>query len=667
MRIPDATGFGQVQIQPGQAPQIRANTATAQAVGQLGQAVAGIATDQMAAETREQLQRKKVEEDTQAARVRVQTVNDLADLQDAVNRGVLDGTIAKDKAEDEWQARAKELLTGRLDGVAPDLAGMLSVEFENLTRRGSKGIAAAVTQRGQDEARVNLMQLGEQYQRMAEKDRPRAISEYFAQIDALAPSAGWGPDDIQKAKQGFREGTAYAQATTLVGRARDLGSIKKVRDVLASDAFADLDPQRRAQIDAQLEGRETNLVLRAEAAARAAEARREASMRRAEAEFKSAQARMDAGLFDSPEQIDRTAATLAGTPYLETYKALQQRARQGGGTAATPIPQQRAQLRAIDAEIATQGATQALVDRRAQLAKVLQASESDAKSDALDAYARRTPGEVIEPLQFSSVPQAVQAIAGRVQQAERASDWAGAPASPLLDDEAQQFGQMLAALPERERANTLAGLSKTMPPRVAAGLSRQLDPKDKTLSLSLQIGYAPTIEKMLVGKRLLSEKGLQDNSRIVKDYRTMILDEIGDAYPVPQMREDAAQAALYVVAGLADGEAASRSKAREAVRMVTGGVAEINGAKVPLAPGMSAADLEQRLQDYSPMDIRAQAPDGRVYVAGQPAMSAEDFTRLLPQLQLIYAGPGRYNVVGGGRIVTNAEGKRIVVEAGNVR
>src|ERR1051325_8815630 len=115
MRIPTGN-FGNSVAAPQQAARVSASTAVAEAVQDLGQTVTGIAVDQMARQTRvdqiqmqEETRRRDLEERTAAARVRTTTLNDMADLQDAVSRGIVDGSIAKDKAAETWTTQVQAL------------------------------------------------------------------------------------------------------------------------------------------------------------------------------------------------------------------------------------------------------------------------------------------------------------------------------------------------------------------------------------------------------------------------------------------------------------------------------------------------------------------------------------------------------------------------------
>lgn len=668
MRIPTGN-FGNTVAQPQQAVRAADTTAPGQALQRAGEVGANIATEQMAAQTRLDLQRKDLEERTTAARVRTQTVNDLADAEDALKADILAGRVHKDKAEEEWQARTAELLKGRMDGVAPDLAGTLSVEFEGLTRRGLSGVRAAAAKRGQEDTRANLVALDEQYQRMAARDRPRAIAEYEAQMDALGPAAGFGPDDIAKAKQGFRERTAYTQAFSLVrGASRDLGAVRKAREALDGDGFADLDPQRRAALDAQLEGYETNILQRQEIAAQRAARQAEASLNRARAAYEAAQGRADAGIPDSLEQVEATTRALAGTPYLDTYRAVQAQARAVGGTAAQPISAQRAALDQVIQQIAQHGASDALLRRRAALEKVLSASESDLQKDPLRAGLERGVITELPPIDLSNLDAATKSLAGRMQAAQVVGAWAGKPVTPLTREEADRFADMLKALPAQQLSSALATTAQALGPKTAAALAQQIAPKDEAIGLALGMASSKTTagrytsELLLKGSRALAEKSIKADNAADSGWRAQIAQELEGVYPNQAMRDAAAKAAYLVTAGMAAEGGVGAAEAKRAVRLVVGGsIVEHNGGRIPLPAGVDAGDLDKRLRTVRPQDFAGQAPDGKVRIAGQEA-GLDAFVAALPDAQLLYAGPGRFNVVAGGRIVTNTRGQRIAVE-----
>lgn len=658
--------FGQSVAQPQRATRAVANTGAAEALGQVAQTVQGIALDQMAAQTRLDQEAREVEAQTNAGLVRVKTINDASDLSDEISRGILDGTISKDKATEEWSARFKELTNGRLDGMDPRYAGPLQVAFDDLQARGLNGVRDTLTKRDQQDTQANLLTLGEEYQRMAAKDRPRAVLEYTAQLEAMGPKAGWGPEQIALKKQQFREGTAYTQATALVGSARDLNGVRKAREALAGEGFADLDPQRRAQIEATLEGRETTYLQRQEIAAQRAQRQAEARLSRAEAAFKVGQSLIDAGIPLAPEEYDRLAATTSGTPFAGALQQLQARAREVGGFAAQPIKVQQAALDQVNAQIAQQGASEALVKRRDSLQRVLEGSKNDIKEDPLRAGLQRGVITELPAIDTRSVEGFSRSVAARLQQAQVVQAWSGQPVSPLTSEEAQQIGQTLAALPVQQRATALATIGTQLGPQASAGLAAQMDKQDKALALALQYGTSKTTqgrftsELILKGQAAIKDKVVKVDSAAESGWRGKIAQQVDGAYANERQASDVREAAYLITAGMA---AEGSVDPARAVRLAAGGdIVEHNGRKIPLPAGVTQGDLEDRLRSLKPQDFTAQTPGGVVRVGGQET-TVDAFVQSLPDAQLISVGRGRYAVQAGGRVVTNAQGRPITITA----
>jgi hypothetical protein len=661
--------FGQSVIQPGRAPRVsgvEAGQITGKAIADLGQGVAQMATNQIADETKQGIEAFNRDAQTTAARVRITTTNNLEDAADALALDIKTGKVDKAKALGEWQARHAAVLDGAFNGVDDRYKGVIQAEIDGFVQRKGSVIRQAVTVRDQEDTRANLMTLGDEYQRMAVKDRPKAMAEYFAQIDAMGPAAGMGPDDITKAKQGFREGTAYTQATALVGAARDLASVQKARQALASDAFADVDPQKRATLEASLDGRKTTMLQRQAILEQRAAARAQVALSHAQAAFTASQARVDAGIPDSPEQVALTTQALAGTPFLDTYRQLQTRAREIGGFGAQPIAAQQGALDQVNAQIAQQGASDSLIKRRDALQKVLDASKRDYGEDALRAGLQRGVIDALPAIDISSADSLTRSIGQRLQAAQIVQTRAGRPVSPLTNDEALQVGQMLSALPVQQRSSALAALGQSIGPQAAAGLAAQIDKQDKALSLALQYGASKTTqgrytsELILKGQQALKDKTAKVDAMAESGWRAQIAQEIGDAYPNQRQAEDVKESAFLIAAGMAS---EGRVDPKNAVRLAAqGSIVEHNGRKIPLPAQVSQSDFEERLRTLTPANFSGQVKDGSVRVGGQ-AVPIADFVKTLPDAQLISLGSGRFTVLSGGRIATNSEGRPITINA----
>jgi len=662
--------FGQTVVQPGRQQRVfgeQAGAITGRAVADLAQTGQDIALKDMQEQTRARDEAYNREAQTTAARVRISKANDLDEAADTLAADVKAGRVAKDKAEEEWQTRKRTILDGAFEGVDERYRGQIQAEAEGLAQRKTGGIRQAVTLRDQEDTRANILSLGEEYQRRAIKDRPGAVAEYETLLDNLGPAAGYGPDDIAKQKQGFRENTAYTQAFSLVrGSSESIANIEKARKALDSDAFADLDPQKRAALDVQLEGYKTNIQQRQAIAEQRAAARAQVAMNRAQAAFTAAQARTDAGIPDSAEQVAITTQALAGTPFLDTYRALQERAREVGGFGAQPIAAQQAALDQVNAQIAQTGASDSLIKRRDNLQRVLESSKRDYGDDALRAGLQRGVIDALPPIDISSVDAATRTIGQRLQAAQIVQTRAGRPVSPLTNDEAEALGSTINALPVQQRATALATLGRNIGPQAAAGLAAQIDKKDKALALALQFGTAATTEGrttaeiILRGQQALKDKTVKPETPAVDGWKGQIAKEVDGAYRNQKQADDVKEAAFLILAGL---QSEGTGDVKQAVRLAVGGrIVERNGSKIPLPAGVTEDDFDAKLRSLTPANFANQVKGSEVRVGGQP-VPLDAFVQSLPDAQLINAGRGRYNVMHGGRVVTNAEGMPITITA----
>lgn len=663
--------FGQVVATPTPAIQRNAGefgAGAAKALGDLAQTGSAIVTQQMAQQTRLDQEVADREAQTTAASRRITKANQLADAQATLDNEVMTGKVPKDKAAEEWNYRSSEILRDATSGIDPRYAGAMQVEFDGIVQRGASNVRTAVTKRNQNDVQANLLTLGEEYQRAAQRDRQKATAEYFAQLDVMGPEAGWAPDFIAQKKQAFKEGTAYTEAFGLVrGASRDLNAVRSAREALGSDRFADLDPQKSAALHAQLDGYETNILQRQEIAAQRAQRESEARLNRARSAFEASQARVLAGIPDNPDQIAATTQALAGTPYLDTYRAQQQQAREIGGLAAQPVPQQQALLDALNAKIAQGGTSDALIKQRDQVQRAVEASKRDLTQDPMRAGLERGVISDIPPVDVSSIQAFTSTLGRRLEAASVVQSWAGRAVSPLTTEEASQLSTTLSALPPQQRASALAQIGTVMGPKASAGLAAQLDKQDKATALALQFGAKKTTEGrytselILRGQQALKEKVIKPDTSEDSGWRAAIADAVGDAFMNENQRADIAEAAYLITAGWkAEGKFSPNPK--KAVDLAVGGkVVDFNGKKVPLPPGMDDGDLTDRLKNITGKDIAAQAPGGIVRVGGQD-VPVEDLAKALPDSQLMYAAEGAYYVLSGARVVTNAQNKPIVIK-----
>lgn len=669
--------FGQSVAAPQRGPRITGTDAgliTTKAVGDLANTVQGVATDQIAAQTRLDIEAKNLDAQTTAAKVRTTTNNDFADALDGMRRDVLDGKVPKDQAEEEWRTRSQALLEGRLNGVDPHYAGVMQAEFDGLQRAGANKVRDAVVQRDQHDTQANLMTLGEEYQRMAARDRPTAMAEYFAQIDAIAPRAGWQPDKIAQVKQQFREGTAYQQAFELVKMSgNDLASVKAGRELLNSDQFNDLDPQKRAALNAQLDGLETTLLQKQAIAEQRAANEAERRFREAQGAFTAAQARVDAGIPDSAEQTTITTHLLSGTPFLESYKAIQKQAREIGGAGAMPVPVLQQQIDALMAKRAKEGASDALDKRISALQKVSESQKAGYRADPWGEGLQRGVIQDVPKLDISSFESFAASLGSRRQSAGVLSVAAGEPVGLLRPDEAKSVAGLFSKLSAQEKTAMVGTIYKALDPQSAMATFKQIGKDDALLTVAaglhgqqtarrsqfLGIPYGQTENRsvpqlMFSGEELVKNKQIKLPDEPARN--SVFQDYVGNAIPNPQARLMAAQAtdAIYAKlafeAGMFDSPKVDARLYKRAASFVTGGLLEWNGGNkiLPPAYGMPEGKAREVLMNITPEQVKAWGG-----VAGMTDEQAAEYIRTAPlESQTI----GKYRVQAGGGILHNKTG-----------
>ncbi|WP_020665891.1 hypothetical protein [Methyloversatilis discipulorum] len=487
------------------------------------------------------------------------------------------------------------------------------------------------------------------------------------EIGARAYGKEWGAK-----KQSFKDAAWDAQLNQQAMSARnDVKALDALAKAVTDGEYKDkLDSNRRNTLVAKLEGYRTSLIQRQEAAAARAARAQEARIRKAEAEFNVFQALADKGTILDPAYIDRVMTVTAGTDYQTGVRQLAQHAQAVGGLASQPVPAQQATLDAIDREIATKGRTPELDKRREAVAKVVNGSRTDLNQNGLRAGLERGVITQIAPIDTSSPEGLARSLAGRMQQADTVSAWAGKTVSPLDSDEADAVRKMLGALPAKLRSEAVASIATATGPRAAAAIAAQLDKQDRPLALAFASAGDRTTagrftsELIIKGAAAIKDGTVAKDDKNVTGWRAQIAAEVEGAFPTETSTQAVKDAAYYIAAGIAQesGGAVSPKDIRKAVTLAAGGqIIERNGKRIPIPAGMDADAFEDRIKSVPAASIEAQAPGGQVLVGGTP-MPAAEFAASVPGQELMIVGPNRYAVIVRGRPVTNTQGKPVIVE-----
>lgn len=662
--IPRGEGFGNRTAQPGL---YNENRLPREATGQ---GVADAITRMGAGMVREEQQAAAIADAASRARAAASMREVDADLDliaDEVSEGIRTGQIDKTQAGEEFRRRTSERITTGMDSIPTEHQPIAQQNFNTRATRLTRTVNKAVTQRDQQDVRSGMQAQLEYAQRLYMTD-PAAADQIASQtIEQLGPFSGITQAELQKHHQNWKEGTRLNKAQNLViGARRDNAELDKVMATLEGDEFKDMDPGRKTALLGQIEGFKVANTQKAEAEMRRKQADEERRFRMAESSFNAAQSIITQGKTLSPEYVQQVSSAVQGTPFADAFRETLKQAPERTAFALQPLAVQRQALDAMRAELTNKGTNPALEKRYADMQRQHATQEREYKEEPLRAgleYGLLPEG--IAPLDTSNIGTIAKSLGERVAQAQRVRQQTGSAVSPFLSHEAEQVGRMISILPVEQRASAVAQLSEAMGSDVAAAFGRQVAPKDKALGIALGMSGSKTTagrytsELVLRGAQAMKDKAVKPDNTAVTGIRAQIAKEIGDAYPNQELRETMIEAALLAEYGL---QSEGSGDVKRAVRLVTGGLAERGGRKVPLPYGMTSDEFDRRIRTMTPANIGAE----EVQIAGQK-VKATDFLTKLPDAPLIHAGQGRYAVQAGGSIVLRPDGRPLILEINHAR
>lgn len=421
-------------------------------------------------------------------------------------------------------------------------------------------------------------------------------------------------------------------------------------DISKDPVFRDLSPERLDAIatHALSAARQQEAVKRSEAAATVAEGTKLA---------RGVMSAWDSGYPQDPSIITRAKQLVAGSP-METEFA-QAEARFGQTQQFRLMsPTQQQQFLDVTRSQATTPDGAVLHEK---LTSIKASADAEIKRDAFS-YGAKLLNLAPAAVDWASPQTVAQSLPARVQQAAVISARLGVEVAPITVQEAEAWGNHVEALPPQQRSQNIAEMTQVMGPQASGALARTVSEKNKPLGLAIGLGADGTTagryasELVLRGQQAIKDKTVKIEGGAEVGWRAQIAKDIGDAYPSEDMRRDMVEAAYLANIGMA---AEGQSDPARAVRIITGGLVDRNGAKVPLPRGVSADDFDRAVRGASVANVLG-ATDGQVYVRGQ-AVPVADFLRSLPDARLVHAGQGRYSVQAGGALVLNARGQRVLV------
>lgn len=665
MRIPMGN-FGNVVAEPQQSVRVRdVGGAIGGGLNALSQAAGGIAKDMQQAE----LQKQRAQAGMTAATLS----NEAYDIESQIGRDVTEGKLPTAQALPEFQKRLGERTGELTKDLTADQRGVIDEHMVRLGGGLKRNLEGVVLKRTQSETGANLMSMGEQFQRMAQRDLPGAVAQFGQAVDTMGASAGWSPEQSAKVKQSFVEGATYNFANNTLEGAAQTGNIELVRAARAKIEGPDgepIDPARRTALITKAYGYENGILASGVRAQEKAKAEAEARENKAFEVYKATSDLMMQGQYLSQPTMDNLATATAGTQYAAVAQELVKSQTKIAGFASLSIDQQTAQIEQLRRDGATPGVGTSPDEKKFVdgLVKIRDNTQKAYDENPWVAAQERGVIPTAPAIELTDVATAQAVLAQRMQQIGAVEARAGRKVSPLQPQEAEQIGRIVRSLPPDQQSAALAQFSTAIQDgdRLAA-FAQQIDAKDRVLGTALIVGDLKTTfgryvsELVIKGGRAMKDKTVSADNAKETGWRASIAKEVGDAYPNQEVRERMIDAATLVQTGLASEGSGDTARA---LRLVAGEIVEHNGFKIPLPRGMDESAFEERIKAVTPATLAAQAPGGQVYV-GKTAMPLQQFIDTLPSAALVSAGSGRYSVRAGMGFVTNSKGQRIVIGVGN--
>lgn len=614
------------------------------------------------------------------------TSNELQDAHDSVVNGLKDGSIATDQAGSKFRESVTKIKSANLTGLVPEQRAIIDDNIVMTTGKLERSLGGAVLQRKQTETGAVIDQFGEQVQRETLRIGPEAaISKYGAMVDFSGSAAGLTPEQIGKRKQAFAENVTYSFYNAAGSDALTRGDVKGLDAVMQRIAGPEgeaLDPIKRTQLTHQIFGYKQHLEAKAERDANAAVREQEQRVKLASDTYGKGWDLVASGQYLSPEYIKELTTATAGTEYEKPTLDLLGSQKKIAGFASLSAADRAAVLERERSAGATpgQGTSPEVAKTVAYMERIDRETNEMAKENPWLATQKR--GVIQDaPILTTATMQSGEFLPifqKRMQTIGTVENYVGRKVSPLQPAEAEAFAKGVHSLPIDQQATLLASVGAMIgdPERIAM-LSKQLGDKDGHMGLAMSYAGSQTTlgnttaSLLLRGSQAIKDKTVKVDGIAESGWRASIAKEVRGTFPNQMLEDKAIEAAFLITA------ANGGSDIPRAIRLATGGVMDFNGSKIPLPYGMASegqSDGEKKFKKaIAAIDVPALLPQasqdkpdptgaGAFVVAGNAKIPLDQFVKSLPDAKLVHAGQGLYNVRAGTTLVTNAQGKRIVIK-----
>lgn len=619
----------------------------------------------------------------------------LVDIADQVGMEVRTGKLPTDEAETVYAKRSGELIAQASEGLDPRSAEMLKragLKNGNKVRRDASA-------KNRDNVTADLTRTLGSLQRSYHLNPKAATVKANAALEILGPNSSLNATQLEKMRQGFFHSaqldSAFASIQAVSTDNQKLGRLK-------FDKFDALDQGDRTA----LKNKVSSLKL---ANTRAAEVKRGNDIRAQALVEKRAQDAVTLGRQLAADGIlsqdvqDQIIKDVSPVPTAAAaFAAIIKDQRENGAFASRSLEEQQALVReATDAVISSNSPEARETLSRRQ--RVLSKTESDATKSPIKAFADRTPGFVLVPIDMDSgIQNTGAAIAERIEQVKANVDpWYGKPAPFLMDAEAEQLSRTIAALPRESQVDAAFAIANQIGSENVLRLGEQLGKQAGRREIDQTMSYVMSFAGDERGRRaanllLRGTQAREDGSSTPPEGRRsiapskwqgIIAAKLEGVYPTQVLTDATVEASVRIVHGLAAerGGQILRKDFDNAIALASGsefaegrgvtinrGSDEEKRSALPLPPGMDVSAFNERLGVVGEHQIGRQiilendgedVPEsGRYVIAGGRRVDLDVFKFRIGTTELQSIAPGRYLMIDSGRPIVTPRGKPITLD-----
>lgn len=652
MRIP-VGNFGNVGIQPQQAVLRRPDTQVGESLQKLAGTVGDIATDQIAAQTRLDLEEKRKKESNQALdaalRYEVKTKEASRTLVDQIQTGQID----PDSADALWAdhlGEARRDTVGKLpasdfspgamrhaEGIQAQVTGSVSTAIQGARRQALAGDAAST-----------LDQLGKLAVMPGE-----SVDSVFAKADSLFPQlaqrAGINEATAAERLQTWKDNTRWQRARIdLVGSRRSIDQLDAFTARLEGkgDLATTLDPDKRVALIKEAESARWQLQ-------QANQHDIDKREKLAERAIGSTMRQIESAVPLTADGWEALRSKVAGTSFAGEFNDLVTQERETQQVLRMPSDQQQQYIQQREAKLAQEGGTLADKANLQRIRTALDQNQKELEQAPLLAaqrlYGREVktlePGDLLQP---GGTHRAAEVFADRLVtlQAMRKQYGMQVGMKPLLPQEqallvkavdmagpaeaTQLFGALRASIDDDDTYRAaMQQLAPDSPVKARAGLlaaaGRSVTLQENLVADDVRMPASRVAQTMLAGEAILNktkaQKGEDGQARSLfapsrEAFAASFTDKIGDLYrgrPGAQEGDLQAAYAWYVGRAAELGRTAASPSdidaklAKQAVTATLGDILDFNGqghVKAPL--GMTATDMQNQVRQQFAELVKSQ-------------------------------------------------------------